>query len=72
MFEKWSLNPLAVNVGSQVILRLMQKADAALPDLPLPRRLLMHCQVFFTLLCEFLNLCKIFSSLRLSDGNIGF
>ena len=33
MFEKWSLNPLVMNVGSQVILPLMQKADAALPDL---------------------------------------
>ena len=58
MFDKWSLNPLAMNVGSQVILPLKQKVDAALPDLPLPRRLLMHYQVFFTLLCEFLNFCK--------------
>ena len=58
MFEKWSLNPLAMNVGSRVILPLIQKADVALPDLPFPRRLLMHCQVFFTLLCEFLNFCK--------------
>ena len=39
MFEKWSLNPLAMNVESQVILPLMQKVDAVLPDLPLPRRL---------------------------------
>ena len=36
MFEKWSLNALASSVGSQVILPLTQKADAALPDLPLP------------------------------------
>ena len=59
MFEKWSLNPLAMNIGSQVILPLMQKADAALPNLPLSRRLLMHCQVFFTLLCEFLNFYEL-------------
>ena len=58
MFEKWSLNALAVNVGSQVILPLMQKVDVAMPEIPFPRRLLMHCQVFFTLLCKFLNFCK--------------
>ena len=55
MFEKWSLNPLAMNVGSLVILPLMQKVGAALPDLSLPRRLLMHCQVFFTLFMRILK-----------------